>query len=233
LINEEKMDKKEAEKLVRKHSTKRLFDILVGKGIMIKEHVPLFLKSHSFYKREFCKEMVRTCPMATDLEGYSWCDDDDEKEIFYFKGGDGQVSCYAIQEVFRIIHNSFTGGDDYAILLQLPKDPYTRKVFSKEFIGAFIKKLKKTRDITAPEIMYFLRNYKKFYSDPKIKPFLEKNVGHNDKWKVSNAIEEFLTKSGEISHGWAVSDNRAWFWDEKKRPKDLYKYVHHISTKKK
>lgn len=97
----------------------------------------------------------------------------------------------------------------------------------------FVKQLRQTesanyiRELQMPHVVYFLKHYKKFYADPNIKPYLNKNVlTQQEKWKVSRAIENFFTKTNEIEHGWGEGHIRWWFWvDEDNEPEDKYKYI--------
>ena len=97
---------------------------------------------------------------------------------------------------------------------------------------AFLKQLQilKNFEIQWPHLVYFLRNYKKFYHDPAIKPFLTKKTFTNEeKWDLSDEIEEFMTKTKEIEHGWTTENKRWWFWtDEKNQPKKKYNYIFHL-----
>jgi len=175
--------------------------------------------------------MKNICPTETDIEGNDWCKYPERSFCYYKdKKNNNTISCYSVSDVLGIINSSFTGGGEDAILLQLPRDPYTRKVFTEEFIKQYLRQfrlLQSLRDLAYPEVAYFLRNYKKFYADPNIKPFLKKSILTNqEKWKVSRAIEEFLTKTNEIEHGWTDGHVRWWFWvDEDNEPTNKIDYI--------
>ena len=226
------MDHKKIEKLVRKHatSTNRLKEILVEEGEMTQRQADRFFIRNSFWKKELCKHMKKICPTERDINEKEWCDYS-EDAFCYFKDQKNKISCYSINDIYNIISSSFTGGDDDTIFLQLPKDPYTRKVFTQEFIKTFLKQLRlgkeRLNNLHVPHVLYFLRNYKKFYSDPNIKTFLKKKILTNrEKWELSEAIEEFLTEKDVIHHGFTTEDKRSWFWnDDKKEPKNLYDYI--------
>lgn len=228
------MDHKEIEKLVRKHatSTNRLKEILVAKGVMTQRKANIFFSRNNFWHKELCGHMKTICPTKSDLAEIDWCKYHEDAFYYYKDKNTNHISCYSVNDIYSIINMSFTGGDEDAILLQLPRDPYTRKVLTEEFIKKFLKQIQHLKEDLnkkhVPHVVYFLRNYKNFYSDPKIKPFLTKNtLTKKETWQLSNAIEDFLTKTNEIEHGWATGHIRSWFWvdDEKNEPASLYDYI--------
>ena len=233
--------KKEIEKLVKKHatSTNQLKKLLVEKKIFSQDYADKFFHRINFWKKELCHHMKKVCLTETDLEGHNWCQHP-EDAFFYFKGdGKNKVSCFSVGDLINIISSSLTGGDEETIFLQLPRDPYTRKVLSQEFIKTFLKQLRLGKErlnkFNVPHVVYFLRNYKKFYSDPTIKSYLNKTTLTNkEKWELSEAIEEFMTATDEIEHDLleeskndsVKESKRWWFWvDEKNPPTDIYGYI--------
>jgi hypothetical protein len=229
-----KMDPKRIETLVRKHatSTERLKEILIKEGALSKIRTNIFFNNNSFWKKELCGHMKKVCPTERDLSERDWCEYN-ENGFFYFNDEKSKhISCFSIKDIYDIISSSFTGGDDDMIFLQLPRDPYTRKVFNEEFIKKFLKQLRhlkgEVNNLPRAHVVYFLRNYKTFYNDPKIKSFLKKNTLTNkEKWELSEAIQKFMTKSNEIGHGFTTKGHkRWWFWvNDEKEPTDLYNYV--------
>lgn len=218
--------------LVNKHatSTERLIKILTEKEYMSTLGVKRFANGkNSFWDKEMCHHLEKICPAPTDLKGNKWCDHDEDFFFYYKDETMKKGSCYSINDVLNIISASLTGGNEDLIFLQLPRDPYTRKVLSEKFMKAFLKQLRilKHFEIQWPHLVYFLRNYKKFYHDPTIKPFLKKNTFTNkEKSDLSNEIEEFMTRTKEIEHGWTTDNKRWWFWtDEKNQPKSKYDYI--------
>lgn len=224
---------KEIEKIVRKHATssERLKKILVEKGAMTITRANELMKKNRFWGKELCHHMKTICPAETNLSGVSWCKYTEETFFLNQDKKTKHVSCYTVPEVVYLLNTSFVGGDDpNTALFQLPRDPYTRKVFTPDFMRAYLKHLrffKEDFNFPAPHVLYFLRNYKKFYTDPIIKPFLKKNVLTDDeKWQVSDAIEKFLTKTNEIEHGWVKGPKRWWFWKDGKEPEDQMAYIY-------
>ena len=227
------LDHKKIRDIVKKHatSTERLKELLVKEGAMTEKTAKKFFKNNSFWKKELCEHMKTICPNDTDLSAKSWCDKH-EDAFFLYKDTNGKhVSCYSIDDIYDIISSSFTGGDDDMIFLQLPRDPYTRKIMDEKFIKNFLQQLRLGKErlngLPLPHVVYFLRNYKKFYADPQIKPFLKKSILTNkEKWELSEAIEDFMLSTGEIVHGFTEKGKRWWGWiDDSKRPKDLYFYI--------
>lgn len=230
LKKQSKIPEKEIKTLVKKHATssERLKEELKWRPIP-DYMVNKLIRESSFWKKELCKHMENICPTPKDIKDIKWCDYE-EHFFFYYKDEQTQKgSCYSIGDILSIISTSLTGGDEELILLQLPRDPYTRKVLSEKFMKAFLKQLRilKNFEIQWPHVVYFLRNYKKFYHDPAIKPFLKKNTFTNEeKWELSDEIEEFMTRTNEIEHGWTTDNKRWWFWvDEKNQPKSKYDYI--------
>jgi hypothetical protein len=232
------MELKDIKKLVNKHatSTKRLIEILVEKGMMTENRARAFFRKNSFWYRDLCKHMKKICPSETNLKGEDWCEYMEDSFCYYKDKRTNLISCYTMPEIFSIISTSFTGGEVadeeyYDLLLQLPRDPYTRKVLSQDFIRSYLKQIRNLKGKfsfeTAPHILYFFRNYKKFYTDPKIKPFLEKTIlTKKEKHELSDAIEDFLTRTDEIEHALTKNDKIWWFWLDGKQPTDMYKYIY-------
>ena len=236
LLNHTGLSEKEIKTLVNKHatSTKRLKEILAEKEYDVSQHMLKRFANgkNSFWDKELCHHMEKICPTPTDLKDIKWCDHD-EDFFFYYKDETMKKGfCYSINDVLNIISTSLTGGDEELIFLQLPRDPYTRNILSEKFMKAFLKQLRilKNFEIQWPHLVYFLRNYKKFYHDPAIKPFLNKKTLKNEeKWDLSDAIEEFMTRTKDIEHGWTTDNTRWWFWvDEKNQPKKKYNYIFHL-----
>jgi ribosomal protein S16 len=232
------MELKDIKKLVNKHatSTKRLTKILVEKGMMTERQAKIFSNNYTFWSQELCKHMKKVCPTETNLNGEDWCVYA-EDVFFYSKDKKTNLtSCYVMPDILNIISSSLTGGEVadeeyYDLLLQLPRDPYTRKVLDQEFISSFLKQIRKIKDkvsnIQAAHVLYFFRNYKKFYTDPKIKPFLKKTtLNKKEKQELSDAIEDFLSRTDEIEHGIASDKTIWWFWLDGKQPTDMYKYIY-------
>jgi len=106
--------------------------------------------------------------------------------------------------------------------LQLPRDVYTRKVFPKDFITKLLERIGKIGgglgtiplypDQTA--VFYFLKYYKKFYSDPTIKRFLKER--NPNKVELSNAIAKFL-RIGLIDQ---LNDDELEWWFKRKYEPD-------------
>lgn len=228
------LDHKEIERLVRKHATSsdRLKKILVETGAMTKTRANKLFKDYNFWGRELCGHMKTICPAETNLSGVSWCDMTEESFFYNEDKKTKHVSCYTVSEVVYLLSTSFAGGDDpNTVLFQLPRDPYTRKVLTPDFMRAYLKHLRFFQEdfkkFTYPHVVYFLHNYQKFYTDPTIKPFLKKNVlTEDEKWEVSEAIEKFLTKTNEIEHGWIKGPKRWWFWKDGKEPEDKMEYIY-------
>lgn len=229
------VDGKIIETLVNKYatSTERLKKMLVEKGVLSEERADLIMDGNDFWDKELCHHMKTICPTQESLTGIGWCNYD-EDTFFYFKEDKSKhISCYSIGDIYNIIANSFTGGDDDSIFLQVPRNPYTRKAFTPELIKKFLKQLRQftkeeVNNMPIPQVVYFLRNYKKFYSDPIVKKYIHKTTLTNkEKWELSEAIEKFMIKKNEIFHGWTDKDDskRWWFWEEGKRPKSLYEYI--------
>lgn len=228
------IDRQKIEKLVNKHatSTERLKKLLVEDRVITESELNQIFKKVNFWRKELCHHMKKICPTETDLSGIDWCEYPEEG-LYYFKDDrDNKVSCFSVQDIYEIISSSFTGeSDDGEISLQLPRDPYTRKIFTKNFIKKFLKHLRRLKadvnNLIRPHVVYFLRNYEEFYEDPQIKPFLTKNtLTKKEKRELSEAIEDFLTETEEIEHGWTTGPKRWWFWvNEKNKPTNLYAYI--------
>lgn len=228
------MNPKEIEKIVKTHATssKRLSEILVKKGAMTKKEAEDFFYDYNFWNMELCKYMKKICPTETDIEGTDWCEYGEDLFCFHKDNKTGFVSCYSLDDILGLLSSSFTDGDDYRLSLQLPRDPYTRKVLTEDLIKTLLKQIRYYKDYfrnyADPHVVYFLRNYKKFYANPNIKPFLQKTtLTSQEKYKLSEAIENFMTKTNEIRHGWGEGHIRWWFWIDGKEPKDKYKYIFH------
>lgn len=228
------LEHKEIDKIVRKYatSTDRLYDIFLTKNAMTEQKATEFLNKNDFWHEELCKHMKKICPTETDLTGLDWCEYDESAFCYYKDKKTKLVSCYSVNDILDILSSTFTGGGEETILLQPPRDPYTRKVLSEDFFKKYLKEMRRLKydnfgDAASPHTAYFLRNYKKFYADPKIKPYLNKNTLTNqEKWKLSDAIEDFLTRTNEIRHGWDVNNNRWWFWVSGKKPADKFEYIY-------
>jgi hypothetical protein len=169
--------------------------------------------------------MEKKCPMDCDLETTPWCEHD-EKDVFYVNEN-GNTYCYTIQEIFEILHTGFTALDtSYEVpplRLQLPRDSYSRAIFSKKFIEQLINKIKITKDVPRyPEVSYFLKYYEKFYNNKQLKPFLQ---GGNDdqKVKLSKAIATFLNSKKDIKH---VQNDIRMYWKFIKNINNIYQYIH-------
>jgi hypothetical protein len=232
----EEKDHKNIEKIVNKYatSTERLKEILIEKEGFSRRWVNRTFDKYNFWDKELCGHMKKVCPNETDLSGKEWCEYGEDLLFLYKEHNGKHVSCYSITDVYDVISSSFTGGDDDVIFLQLPRDPYTRKVWDQDFIKKFLKQLrvikKDVNRLPLPHVVYFLRNYKKFYADPQIKPFLKKNtLTKREQWQLSDAIEDFMLETEEIGHGFTDDTGelkRWWFWeDDTKIPKDLYNYI--------
>lgn len=228
------MDHNEIEKLVRKHatSTNRLKEILVEKGIMTKRKADIFFRKNSFWEKELCKHMKTVCPTETDLSGNDWCDYAEEALIYDKDTKTKLVSCYSASDLLQIISSSFTGEEDDYILLQLPRDPYTRNVLTQDLIKKMLNVLRANKGglskLAFPHVAYFLRHYKKFYADPNIKLFIKKDndiLTKQEKWKLSEIIEELLTETDELENDLTVKGKQWWFWKEGKKPADMYDYI--------
>jgi hypothetical protein len=170
-----------------------------------------------------CKEMEEMCPMETDLSGDNWCSLD-PKSVFYYKK-DNKRFCYGVEEIFSIIHLGFTARDtSYEVpplRLQLPRDSYDRTPFPKEFFKLFKEHIYKNRIYPSqPEVCYFLKNYRKFYDDTDIKPFLTQT--DPNKVQLSNAINRFLLKDRSIDINMNTSK---WVWLPGKKPLNLRLYI--------
>jgi hypothetical protein len=232
------MELKDIKKLVNKHatSTKRLTDILVEKGMMSASRSNLFCNKFSFWRHELCKHMKKVCPTKTSLSGQDWCTYAEDSFCYYKDKKTKLISCYTVPDILNIISSSLTTGDENEILLQLPRDPYTRKILTSDFIKSFLKQMRQIeelRDLAYPHVVYFLRNYKKFYTDPDIKPFLEKTtLTKKEKQELSDAISDFLTRTDEIEMNLTDDNEIWWFWtDDEKEPTNKLDYIYHVKTK--
>jgi hypothetical protein len=170
-----------------------------------------------------CKEMEEKCPMETDLSGDNWCSLD-KKDVFYYVK-DGKRFCYGVEEIFSIIHLGFTARDtSYQVpplRLQLPRDSYDRTPFTEDFFKSFKAHIKKHGQTPKePEVCYFLKYYKQFYNNPKIKPFLTQM--DPNKVQLSNAIHEFLMKPRHIQINMGTSK---WEWLPRKQPTSISTYL--------
>lgn len=236
LIKNSKLDKKQIEMLVKKHSTseKTLSKILIEKGVFTQKQSDMFFRRYNFWQYALCKHMKKICPTETDLRGRDWCAL--HEDIFcYFKDEKSNVvSCYSVDDITFQLSSALAGGEEEDMAhYQLPRDPYTRKVWTEEFIKHFLKQLRyqykkgNLREFHAPHVVYFLRHYKKFYKDPAIKPFLSKTtLTKQEKWKVSDAIEDFLSETGEIEPDWTEGPKRWWFWkDDETEPEYMMAYI--------
>jgi len=225
------LDHKKIRDIVKKHatSTERLKELLVKEGL---EYIKVinFFNGISFWNKELCGHMEKKCPVDTDLYGNMWCKHD-ENNFLFVKDEKNKISCYSIDDIYSIISSSFTGGDKDAIFLQLPRDPYTRKIFNEDFIKKFLKQLRLNKELVNqknyPHVAYFLKNYKKLYNNTDIKLFLKKNIlTTKEKWELSEIIEDFLYDTDEIHPGIAKSKKIFWFWNDKnKEPANLYEYI--------
>lgn len=170
--------------------------------------------------------MEKTCPMDTDLEGDNWCSLQ-QKDIVYYNE-DGNVYCYKIVDVLKIIHQEFTALDTSYQLpplrLNLPRDSFNRSVFPLKFIDAVVKKIKRntiTADVAFPEVMYFLRHRKRFYQ--KLEPFLTQR--EPNKVQLSQAIEGFLKGSRNLVMKRDTRNQIRWDFKNRVPMAGLYHYV--------
>jgi len=170
-----------------------------------------------------CKEMEQKCPMETDLSGDSWCSLEPKDVFYYVKNG--RRFCYGVNEIFSIIHLGFTARDtSYEVpplRLQLPRDSYDRSPFTKDFFVEFTKHIKKHKQLPIePEVCYFLKYFREFYNDRKIRPFL--NQTNPPKVQLSNTIDHFLLKHKDVDINLNTSK---WFWLPNKNPRNIFKYL--------
>lgn len=228
------VDPKEIGKIVRKHatSTRRIKEILVEKGIMTKTQAIHFFKTNSFWEKELCNHMKKVCPTQTDLSGDDWCTYAEEA-LFYNKDPKTKiVSCFSASDIIQIISSSFIGEENGIPFLQLPRDPYTRKVLTQDFIKKWLRLARAHKSalskVAYAHVVYFLRHYKRFYKDPAIKPFLTKStLTKKEKWELSDAIEDFLMETDEIRNSRTKQGGRWWYWKSGKKPADTREYIFH------
>ena len=240
LTNTSSVNRKEIEKIVRKHatSTKRLEKTLVKKGIMTQQQAYDFLLDGNFWHKELCNHMKKVCPTETDLRGDDWCTYAEEALLYNKDPKTKIVSCFSASDIVLILSSSFTADENGILLLQPPRDPYTRKVLTQDFIKKWLKIIRTNKeglsDITYPHVIYFLRHYKRFYKDPIIKPFLSKNTLTNkEKWELSEAIEDFLLETDEIRNSRTKSGKQWWFWKSGKKPENTHEYIFQDTNSKK
>lgn len=232
-------NQKEIEKIVRKHatSTRRLENILVDKGIMTAQEAYDFLFDNDFWQKELCNHMKKVCPTETDLSGEDWCSYSEEALLYHKDPKTKIISCFSSTDLVSIISNSFTGEENGNVFLQLPRDPYTRKVLPETHIKKMLKLLRPDEEtlskLAYPHVIYFLRHYKRFYKDPTIKPFLTKSMlTKKEKLELSEAIEDFLLETDEIRNNLSKSGKQWWFWKSGKKPTNIHKYIFHDTNTK-
>ena len=140
------------------------------------------------------------------LESQEWKDVSKE-DVLRFEG-----FCFTFSEICSLVHRAFTSVDtSYGIpplRLQIPSEPFGRIPFTLPFFLQLRKKMKDIHVPTYPEVLYFLRNVRKFYApDGPIHRFL--GMRDPPKVQVSQAIEKFLspptngltlTRTGERSN---------------------------------
>lgn len=237
LTSNSNVDPKVIEKIVHTHatSTKRLKEMIVKKGILREVKANIFFKKNSFWRKELCNHMKKVCPTETDLSGDDWCSYAEEALLYNKDPKTKIVSCYSASDIILILSNSFTGDENGNVFLQPPRDPYTRKVLPQHYVKKMLKLLRVNEDglskLAYPHVIYFFRHYKRFYRDPTIKPLLTKStLTKKEKWELSEAIEDFLTETDEIRHGWAKGHEHWWFWKSGKKPADIREYIFHDTT---
>lgn len=237
LTSTSNVNPKVIEKIVRKHatSTRRLKEILVEKGIMTKKKASDFLFDNDFWQKELCNHMKKVCPTETDLSGDDWCTYAEEALLYDKDPKTKIVSCFSASDIIQIISSSFIGEENGIPFLQLPRDPYTRKVLTQDFIKKWLRlaRVHKTAfsKSSYPHVFYFLRHYKRFYKDPVIKPFLTKStLTKKEKWELSDAIEDFLMETDEIRNSRTKQGGRWWYWKSGKKPADTREYIFHDTT---
>lgn len=175
--------------------------------------------------------MEKTCPMDTDLEGDNWCSLQ-QKDVVYYKE-DGNVYCYKVVDVLKIIHREFTALDTSYQLpplrLNLPRDSFNRSVFPLKFIDAVVKKIKRntiTADVAFPEVMYFLRHRNRFYRT--LQSFLTQR--EPNKVQLSQAIERFFTASRDLTMQRQTRDQIKWNFRTNVPVRRLYDYINNRNT---
>lgn len=112
------------------------------------------------------------------------------KDVIRFQG-----YCFTLSEIYSLLHRAFTSVDtSYGIpplRLQIPSEPFGRIPFRLSFFLELRKKATKDNLPTYPEVMFFLRNVRKFYAeDGPVHRFLSQRDPH--KAQVSASIEKFL-----------------------------------------
>ena len=119
-----------------------------------------------------CKEMERKCPVDTNFVGDTWCEQPETLVV----NSPNYSSCFNKEEVMKITHTGFTALDlSYQVpplRLQLPRDPYNRKLIPKVVFADIKKNLftaKNQQEIKKiiwmhDELSYFLKHLDDFYT---------------------------------------------------------------------
>jgi len=123
------------------------------------------------------------------LQSQEW-KDVSRKDVIRFQG-----YCFTLSEIYSLLHRAFTSVDtSYGIpplRLQIPSEPFGRIPFRIPFFLELRKKATEDNLPIYPEVMYFLRNVRKFYAeDGPVHRFLSQIDPH--KAQVSASIEKFL-----------------------------------------
>jgi len=123
------------------------------------------------------------------LQSQEW-KDVSRKDVIRFQG-----YCFTLSEIYSLLHRAFTSVDtSYGIpplRLQIPSEPFGRIPFRLPFFLELRKKATEDNLPIYPEVMYFLRNVRKFYAeDGPVHRFLSQIDPH--KAQVSASIEKFL-----------------------------------------
>ena len=132
----------------------------------------------------------KKCENEETLQGEEWkglCKD----EVVSF----GKY-CFTLPEIFNIIHTELTATDtSYQVpplRLQVPRDPYTRKPFTLEFMKQVREKINTKMIPKFHEVIYFFHHLEKFYQLNVVKMVLAADNSVS-KATLSMEIEKFLT----------------------------------------
>jgi len=129
------------------------------------------------------------------LQSQEW-KDVSRKDVIRFQG-----YCFTLSEIYSLLHRAFTSVDtSYGIpplRLQIPSEPFGRIPFRLPFFLELRKKATEDNLPIYPEVMYFLRNVRKFYAeDGPVHRFLSQIDPH--KAQVSASIEKFLLNKNKL-----------------------------------